>query len=226
MMGTQWIPHRPQVKICGLTRIDEAQACVECGADAIGLVFYSKSPRNVSLDQARDISIHLPKQTARIGVFVNESFSHIMKTVQFCMLTTVQLHGQEPPEMVSRICNEGIDVVKALFTHNEPSTVTAGSYPASAFLVECGKGQLPGGNARKWNWESVNSFGLSYPLILAGGLQPDSVVQAVSEANPDAVDVSSGVESSPGRKDIHKVTAFIESLSCCFMNRSPRKIWN
>ncbi|MCX5883310.1 MAG: phosphoribosylanthranilate isomerase [Deltaproteobacteria bacterium] len=208
--------YRPEIKICGLTRANEAVACAEAGADAIGLVFYPPSPRHLTPQQAREISLALPDQIARVGVFANSPVSDIQKRIGDCRLTAIQLHGQESPDMVRQFCDKGIRVIKALFIHK---------YPAAAFLVECGKGRLPGGNALTWNWSEVKSFGQSYPLILAGGLSPDTIARAVADAGPDAVDVSSGVEFSPGRKDIKKVRALIQAISLCTIERPPRRIW-
>jgi len=217
---------RPEIKICGLTRIDEAVACAEAGADAIGLVFYPPSPRNLTPRQAREISLALPAQTARVGVFVNSPVSDILKRVDDGRLTAVQLHGQESPEAVQELCGRGILIIKALFIHKEPLISEASRYPAAVFLVECGTGRHPGGNALTWNWSEVKPFGRSYPLILAGGLSPDTIARAVSEAGPDAVDISSGVESGPGRKDIRKVRALIQAVSHCTLDRPPRRIWS
>lgn len=218
--------YRPEIKICGLTRTDEAVACAKAGADAIGLVFYPPSPRHLTLQQAREISLALPDQTARVGVFVNSQVSDILKAIDECRLTAVQLHGQESPDVVRELRGRGVLVIKALFIRTPPLISEAPHYPDTAFLVECGKGSLPGGNALSWNWAEVKPFGRSYPLILAGGINPDTIARAVSEAGPDAVDVSSGVESSPGRKDIQKVGALIHILSLCTIKRRPRKIWS
>ena len=217
--------YRPEIKICGLTRANEAVACAEAGADAIGLVFYPPSPRHLTPQQAREISLALPDQIARVGVFANSPVSDILKRIDDSMLTAVQLHGQESPDMVRVLCDRGVQVIKALFVHKPPLICEASLYPAAAFLVECGKGRLPGGNALIWNWSEVKSFGQSYPLILAGGLSPDTIARAVADAGPDAVDVSSGVEFSPGRKDIKKVRALIQAISLCTIERPPRRIW-
>lgn len=202
---------RPQVKVCGLTRVDEALQCAELGVDAIGCVFYPKSPRNVTDAQAREICSALPGSVRKVGLFVDEAFSDIMRKVETCRLSAVQLHGHESPELVDRLCREELLVIKGLFMERDPSVEAASDFRASAFLVECGKGVLPGGNAIGWDWGSARSFGEKYPLILAGGLTPENVSEAVAAASPDAVDVSSGVESSPGRKDAAKVAAFVRA---------------
>ena len=204
-------PH-PQVKICGLTRVDEALACAELGADAIGFVFFSKSPRNLRIDQAREIARALPDHVAKVGVFVNDSYDSIMEKVDACGLSVVQLHGDEPPELVAKFHTTRLTVVKCLYMENAPFIAQAPDYHAAGYLVECKKGILPGGNALTWNWEKAKSFGETYPLILAGGLSSDNIYEAIMSAHPDGVDISSGVESVPGRKDIAKVKLFIEKV--------------
>ena len=127
--------------------------------------------------------------------------------------TVVQLHGCESPESVQRLRREGLFVIKALFADRAPGIAAASRFPASAFLVECGQGPLPGGNARAWQWGRAAALGERHPLILAGGLDPQNAAQSVRAALPDAVDVSSGVEVRPGRKDIRKVEQFIAAVA-------------
>ncbi len=215
----------PQVKVCGLTNIEQAMKCAELGADAIGFVFYPKSPRNLTEDMAREICWALPSEVKKVGVFVNETFSNIMRKAEHCNLYAVQLHGQESPQFVSQLCSENLMVIKALFTEREPHLEDVSGYTASAYLAECGKGVLPGGNALAWSWEKAKSFGENDPLILAGGLSPDNVSHAVAACMPDAVDVSSGVESGPGQKNIVKVEAFLNAVAGCVVNREIRKIF-
>ncbi len=216
----------PQVKICGLTDVEQALTCAKMGANAIGLVFYPKSPRNLSDNQAKAICAALPSHVATVGVFVNESFEFIMAKVRYCGLKAVQLHGIETPELVSRLVQENIMVIKGLFAEKEPSLDQAEQYPdASAFLIECGKGKLPGGNAKAWNWRLAGGLKTGCPMILAGGLTPDNVSHAIAAALPDAVDVSSGVESVPGQKDIAKVEAFMDAVLRCQLQRNLRRIF-
>jgi phosphoribosylanthranilate isomerase len=215
----------PQVKICGLTRVEQALQCVALGADAIGCVFYPKSPRHLTDDRAGEICSAVTDRVKTVGVFVNESFSSIMNHVERCHLSTVQLHGQESPELVRRLCNENLQVIKALFIDGNPSLKDAKNYPASAFLVECGRGRLPGGNALQWNWDQAKSFGEKHPLIIAGGLSPENVSHAIRVSWPNAVDVSSGVESIPGHKDIDKVTLFLNAVFRCSVNKKAEKIF-
>ncbi len=215
----------PQIKICGLTRVEQALQCVALGADAIGCVFYPKSPRHLTNDRAREICSAVTDRVKTVGVFVNESFSSIMNHVERCHLSTVQLHGQESPELVRRLRNQNLQVIKALFIDGNPSLKDAENYPASAFLVECGQGKLPGGNALQWNWDQAKSFGEKHPLIIAGGLTPENISHAITVSSPHAVDVSSGVESSPGHKDIDKVAVFLNTVFRCGFHKKAEKIF-
>jgi len=202
-----------QVKVCGLTRVDEAVACGQAGAAAIGCVFYAKSPRCVTTATARDLRRALPPEIACVGVFVDEPFKRIMAIATHTGITAVQLHGSESPEVVGLLRREGLFVIKALFADRSPLLDEGPHYSPSAFLVECGRGPLPGGNAQDWDWSRARPFADHHPLILAGGLTPENAARAVRAALPDAVDVSSGVEAGPGRKDIRKVEQFIAAVA-------------
>lgn len=215
----------PQIKICGLTNVDQALACAELGADAIGLVFFKKSPRNLTQDQARSICDALPDSVMTTGVFVNESFDSIMNKVLRCNIKVVQLHGNESQELVLRLRRENLPVIKALYMESEPNIRMAGAYDPTAFLVECAKGVLPGGNALSWNFEQVNLLKTEKPVVIAGGLSPDNIADAVIKAMPDAVDVSSGVEMSPGQKDLKKVEAFITAVRQTSVKKPLRRIF-
>lgn len=215
----------PQIKICGLTNVDEAQQCAALGVNAIGFVFFPKSPRYLTEAQAKEISASLPQEVCKVGVFVNETFSSIMDRIDNCNLTAVQLHGQETPELVKRIRKMKIPVIKALFSERSPSLQDVSRYDASSFLAECGKGKLPGGNALAWNWGEAKRVGEKKPFILAGGLAPDNVVLAIDQCGPDAVDVSSGVESAPGKKDLKRVKAFVDAVSRCGFEKKLRRIF-
>jgi phosphoribosylanthranilate isomerase len=203
---------RPRVKICGISRVEDALSALEAGADALGFIFYAKSPRNVSPEQARAIIARLPSGLAKVGVFVDEDFPRIMDIVYHCGLSGVQLHGEESPELVLKLKRQNLTVIKVLFAGKFPGFDRADDYQPSAFLVECGQGVLPGGNAMTWNWQDARNLPRQVPLILAGGLSPENVAEAVHQALPDAVDVSSGVEFSPGIKNPEKIRRFIQAL--------------
>jgi phosphoribosylanthranilate isomerase len=124
----------------------------------------------------------------------------------------VQLHGRESPELVMRLKAEGVGVIKGIFVEGKPGLEDAGDYSADGFLVECSKGPLPGGNALTWDWAAARDFGFQRPLVLAGGLSPENVTDAISQALPAAVDLSSSVETAPGRKDIDRVARLIAAV--------------
>ena len=212
-------PATVQVKVCGLTRVDEAVACAQAGARAVGCVFYAESPRCVTAATARAIRRALPPEVACVGVFADEPFEGILAMAARTGFTAVQLHGSESPEVVQLLRREGLFVIKALFAGRAPGIEAGPQYSASAFLVECGRGALPGGNAQEWDWSKAGPFAERHPLILAGGLTPENAAQAVRAALPDAVDVSSGVEAVPGRKDIRKVEQFIAAVATASARR-------
>ena len=200
------------VKICGLTLVDNALDCVKAGADIIGLVFFEKSPRNVSTAQAREISRALPKEVPACGVFVNETFDTIMQIVSDCDLDIVQLHGSEPPELAKRLSAQNLVVTKAFFAARPPGLCDTENYDDADFcLAEYGKGILPGGNAETWDYDQALDMAKKVRLMLAGGLTCENVADAVSRIHPYAVDVSSGVEKAKGIKDISKVKEFIRA---------------
>lgn len=209
--STLFLPY-PQVKICGLTRPDEAVKCAHLGADAIGLVFFPKSSRNVTDDQAKAVVKALPQTIAAVGVFVDADFSAIMWRVERCGIRMVQLHGRESPDLAARLKGEGVGVVKAFFVDGQPGLTDARDYDVDGYLVECAKGPLPGGNAMAWDWGAARAFGRRHPLVLAGGLTPDNVDDAITAAMPAAIDLSSGVEASPGRKDPSEVARLLEAV--------------
>ncbi len=211
-METYFTPEFPQIKICGLTRTEDAVKCASEGVDAIGFIFFKNSPRYIKPERAKIICASLPENVITVGVFVNEPFNSIMDIVSTTNLSAVQLHGNEPPKFVRSLTDQGLNVIKALYMESQPSIAQVSTYAASAYLVECAKGILPGGNAMTWNWKDAAGFGKSHPMVLAGGLSPENVASAINQAMPDAVDVSSGVESAPGKKDIHKVKEFIKAV--------------
>ncbi|HOV85772.1 MAG TPA: phosphoribosylanthranilate isomerase [Syntrophobacteraceae bacterium] len=219
-------PPFPQVKVCGLKSPGEAAECARLGADAVGLVFYPPSPRFVTDEQAREICGDLPGSVTRVGVFVQEGYDSILRRIESCGINAVQLHGGEDPELVRHLTREGILVIKTLFANGTPGIEDSASYAASAFLIECRGGPLPGGNARTWDWSRAAPLAGRYPLVLAGGLAPENVSDAMSRALPDALDVSSGVEISPGRKDLQKVREFLEAVRSTPSSRTLRRIFS
>lgn len=198
-----------KVKICGITNVPDALAAIEAGADMVGLMFYDQSPRHVSMDQAAEIAAQIPPFVARVGVFVNPAVDLVMSAIRTCGLNILQFHGEEAPDFCTRF---GLMSVKAFRIRNAESLKALTDYPTDAWLLDaCVPGQL-GGTGAIFNWDlAIEAQKLGRPIFLAGGLTPGNVTEAVNSVRPYAVDVSSGVEASPGKKDHAKVRAFIQA---------------
>ena len=195
-----------KVKICGITRIEDALQALACGADALGFVFYEKSPRCVQPEEARRIIKQLPPFATCVGLFVNADGETVRETVAHCALDAVQYHGDEPAEACSKA---PVKVIKALRVKDASSLDQHESYKVSALLLDAWCADAYGGTGKTFNWEIAARVAQQRPVILAGGLTPENVAEAVSVVHPYAVDVSSGVEAYPGQKDPEKVAAFI-----------------
>jgi phosphoribosylanthranilate isomerase len=212
---------RPLIKICGLTVPDNAAACVRAGADIIGLVFYPQSPRHVTQNQAKAVVDALPDHVPAWGVFVNASLTTILETATACGLKGIQLHGQEPSGLISALKARHLTVIKAVFASRSPGldTIETDYKQADHVLVECGSGKLPGGNAETWDYGLAQKTARHHPVFLAGGLSCDNIEQAITLVAPAGIDLSSGVESVPGIKDIVKVTKLIRQVKTVTDNR-------
>jgi len=192
----------PNLKICGITTRETARFCAEAGVGALGAVFFKKSPRCVTPQQARSLFEGLPARVARVGVFVNEPVSELIAIAREAALGTVQLHGDEPLETVCALLRAGLHVVKVLKTTGKKMLEEARALPTSAgILLECGQGTLPGGNGATWNWADAAPLAALRPFALAGGLTPQNMKEAARLSKAAAWDVSSGVETAPGIKD-------------------------
>ncbi|MBW2688456.1 MAG: phosphoribosylanthranilate isomerase [Deltaproteobacteria bacterium] len=196
----------PRVKICGITNIGDARHASVCGADALGFVFYPGSPRFVNPDMARRIIADLPPLVTTVGLFVNEPPARIREMVEFCGLDTVQLHGDEEPDQCSY---PPCRVIKALRLREQMENSIFASYHVSALLLDAYVADRFGGTGQQCNWEQAALIATQQRVILAGGLNPENVVEAVRQVRPYGVDVSSGVEKEPGQKDPDKVASFI-----------------
>ena len=197
------------VKICGITSVADANAAAEAGADLIGLMFYERSPRNVPLRTAVEISKKLPPYVARVGVFVNPTEELVTRAIGECALNILQFHGDETPEFCTGF---GLMSVKAFRILDTGSLNALPAYPTEAWLLDAYADDKLGGTGEKFNWDlAVEAKKFGRPIFLAGGLTPENVTAAVRQVQPYAVDVSSGVEASPGKKDHAKVKAFIKA---------------
>lgn len=198
-----------RVKICGITNLEDAQCAVAAGADALGFVFYEKSPRYVRPKNVRPIVSALPPFVTTVGLFVNAADDTIRQTMQVAGLGVVQLHGDESPEDCYL---NPYPVIKAVRVKDADSLAGIGNYHVSALLLDAWNDQQYGGTGESFDWQLAKKLTDRFPLILAGGLTPDNVAQAIRVVNPYAVDVSSGVEESPGRKDHNKIREFIQQV--------------
>ena len=201
-----------KIKICGIKTVDDALAAMDAGADMLGFNFYPKSPRYIDPGICRDIMAVMRKygQIMYVGVFVNASASEIRATVETCALSLIQLHGDESPELTRSFGGKAFKAFRGVplnvedFAREEPP----------AFLLDASvKGtEAYGGTGIKADWSAAAEFAKQYPLLLAGGLTPENVAEAVRRVQPWGVDVASGVESSPGVKDTAKMKAFVRAI--------------
>lgn len=178
----------------------------EAGADALGFVFFAKSPRFVTPERAAEIVAGIPPFVQVVGLFVNETLEVVNATADRCGLDVVQLHGEESPEYCARVRRR---VLKAFRVQNEESLVPLADYRVAAFLLDAYSANAYGGTGERFDWDLAVTAKRHGPLVLAGGLTPDNVAAAVAQVKPYAVDVSSGVEATPGKKDPEKVRRFI-----------------
>jgi phosphoribosylanthranilate isomerase len=211
-----------RIKICGITRPGDARAAVEHGADAIGLVFYSKSSRYVSLDVASDIAAVVPPFISIVALFVDEPASVIQRTLERVPIDLIQFHGDEPVPFCQQF---GRPWIKALRVR--PGLDIAGEckryHGARGVLLDSWQEGVPGGTGVSFDWPLATGP-LSLPIVLAGGLHAGNVAEAINTLHPAAVDVSGGVESSPGIKDAQRIQQFIaavrtaDQLACGVVN--------
>jgi len=196
-----------KVKICGITSLDDARMAVDAGADALGFVFYDKSPRYINPVAAAKIIAKLPPFVQTVGLFVNEEVEQVNWTADFCGLDVVQLHGDESPEDCLEVKRR---VIKVFRIQNIVSIEPLKKYQVSGYLLDAWCPDCYGGTGKTFNWEVAAAARQYGRIILAGGLSADNVAEALQAVQPYAVDVSSGVESAPGKKDAEKVKKFIK----------------
>ena len=198
-----------KVKICGITSVADGVAAVEAGADMIGLMFYERSPRHISAATAAEISRALSPFIVKVGVFVNPDEDTVMRAIGQCGVTLLQFHGEETPEFCAQF---GVMSMKAFRVRDAASLLALPNYATDAYLLDAYSPDAHGGTGAKFNWDlAINAKQHGKPIFLAGGLTPENIGEAVRQVQPFGVDVSSGVESAPGKKDHAKVQAFIKA---------------
>lgn len=198
-----------RVKICGITNPEDALTAVQAGADALGFVFYAKSPRHIFPEEASRIINLLPPFVQAVGLFVNEEPAVINEIADLCRLDLVQLHGDEPSSCCQQIRRR---VLKAFRVRSLTCLDPMDAYRSCGFLLDAYSPSFYGGTGTSFNWEiAQEAVRRHLRIVLAGGLTPDNVAEAIRQVRPWAVDVSSGVESGPGKKDHQKVREFIRA---------------
>lgn len=199
-----------KVKICGITSVADGLAAAEAGADMIGLMFYERSPRNISITAAAEISRALSPFIVKVGVFVNPTEDAVLRAIGDCGVTLLQFHGEETPEFCTQF---GVMNMKAFRVRDADSLLALPNYPTDAYLLDAYSPDAHGGTGAKFNWDlAIEAKKLGKPIFLAGGLTPENVGTAVQKVQPFGVDVSSGVEAAPGKKDPAKVKNFIKAV--------------
>ncbi len=201
-----------RIKICGITNLEDALLAAELGADALGFIFHARSPRAVEPDAARAIIAQLPPLVTTVGVFVDEDAATINELAAAVGLDWVQLHGAETPEFCRSL---GRRVMKAFRIKDEDSLQDLEAYRGAvqALLLDTYKKGQTGGTGETFDWELSRKARKYGPIVLAGGLTPANVAQAIKTAQPQAVDVASGVEAAPGKKDADRLREFFEAVA-------------
>jgi phosphoribosylanthranilate isomerase len=198
-----------KVKICGITNLADARAAAEAGADVLGFVFYDQSPRFITCEAAAAITRELPPFIIKAGVFVDAPEDLVLRAIRECGLNLLQFHGQETPEYCLQF---GIMSMKAFRIRDAGSLQALREYPTEAWLLDAYTPGKLGGTGEVFNWDLAREArAWGRPIFLAGGLTPDNVAEAIRRAQPYAVDVSSGVEAAPGKKDPARIKAFIQA---------------
>jgi len=197
------------IKICGITSVNDAQTAVELGADALGLVFYRKSSRYITYELAREICREVPENILKFGVFVNEDRSALDRIEREDYLTHFQFSGDEDPETCTRYASKAVKAFRISASFNR--AVLERYRDCAMYLFDANVPGSYGGAGETFDWNTIKNLSPNRPFILAGGLTEQNVGRAIRMLNPFMVDVSSGVESEPGRKDAGKIRRFIEA---------------
>jgi phosphoribosylanthranilate isomerase len=198
-----------RIKICGITNLEDASRAVELGVDALGFIF-AQSPRRIDEKKAKEICFSIPPFISKVGVFVNEDKEVVLRILKGSGLNTVQFHGEESPEYCQEFKIGGVKIIKTLRIKDRESPKNLSYYEVDAYLLDTYVKGITGGTGKTFNWDlALEAKKLGKPIILSGGLNPDNVAEAVKKVRPYAVDVSSGIEKEPGKKDYEKMKKFV-----------------
>jgi phosphoribosylanthranilate isomerase len=197
-----------KVKICGITNPGDARVAAAAGADAVGLVF-AESPRRVGVEEARRISIALPKYVISVGVFVDEEPDEVVRISREVGLDLAQLHGDETPDTVTAVREGGVNVMKALRVRDAASLEALDEYEADLFLLDAYSEKARGGTGERFDWAVAKSLRGRDNIVVSGGLDPENVREAIEFFEPYGVDASSALEDEPGRKNGERVRRFV-----------------
>ena len=199
-----------EVKICGITNGDDAMTGVSAGADALGFIFYAPSSRCVTPDRVREIARRLPEKVCRVGVFVDHDAEGVRRIAEFCGLDFIQLHGNESPDYC-RAFSPSV-VIKAVSIQEEEDLALLKDYPVRAILADAHDPVRRGGIGKACDWNLARKAGERHRLILSGGLNPQNILSAIEAVRPLAVDIGSGVEARPGKKDPGKIKELMAAV--------------
>lgn len=197
------------VKICGITRVEDATVAVSLGATAVGFIFWPGSPRRVAPADAAAIGAALPQEVWKVGVFVDAPADHIRRVIEEARLTAVQLHGNETPAAAAAL---NARVIKAIALEHVDSPEALDDWRGVPILLDANDPVRQGGTGRTIDWHRAAEMAARHDIILAGGLRPGNVAEAIARVRPSGIDVSSGVEASPGVKDHDKLRSLFEAL--------------
>lgn len=205
-----------RIKICGLTRLDQAAAIADLGATDIGFICVKKSPRYIAPAEIVPIVAGLPKVVGKVGVFANQSPAEIAEIVTAANLSVVQLHSDESPEFCTEVRTllPNLEIIKAIRVGDRQSLEIAKTYESvvDTLLLDAYHPDQLGGTGHTINWQDLQQFSPSIPWLLAGGLKPSNIKEALSLLNPDGIDLSSGVEDAPGQKNLQQVRQLMANL--------------
>ena len=209
------------VKICGITNPEDALCAAQNGAAAVGFIFYPLSPRFIQPERAREIIDKLPPDLVKVGVFVNEKATAVQKIFDDCRLDMIQLHGDEPPGYCGQFLKSR--VIKALDLKTAEDLQKAERFDVAAILVDSRRAGLYGGTGKTSNWDLAER--IAQPLVLSGGLKEDNVIDALQKVKPAALDINSGVEIMPGKKDLEKIKRIMQIIKAHASGGQPPPIF-